>query len=362
MRLKKTVKLLLAQVFYYSGIAGFIRRHRPCKGVKILAYHRVNRPRMDPLGMAISPRDFAIHMSYLAASYKVISMSQAVESLGQDLANTVVVSFDDGYADNYFNAFPVLKRNALPAIVFLTAGPIDERGHLWYDQVVQALITCQSSSLDLSAFGLGRWTVATQQQKLRAARFLVHYAKKNLDQSQLRMLLQLLEEQGNGGKGIASEMMTWDQINEMKNSGIEFGAHTLTHVILSGVEREVQVEEIQKSREIIERHTGKPVVFFAYPNGEADDFTSETIDLLKSAGFQAACTLIPGWNTGGDPFVLKRIGVDEDFTGYGSFGTKAIFACELAGLFDFFLLRRRSPEREHGNEHIPAGRNSEKAG
>ncbi|HNW60199.1 MAG TPA: polysaccharide deacetylase family protein [bacterium] len=345
MRLRKLAKLALALICYYSGLVGWMRRFRPRRGIVILAYHRVAALREDPLGMAISPRDFEIQMRYLAAHHTVLSLSAAVDAPGSQALNTVVLSFDDGYADNYTHAFPVLQREGLPAIIFLTATPIEERGHLWYDRLVNSILFCPAGQLDLGDHG-GSWPLQTVPQKAAAARALAHQAKAAKDWQRTRALISQLEALCPGSRSLPSAMLTWDQARAMQQGGIEFGAHTMTHPILSALTGAEQREEIEGSRDMIARRLGEPVRFFAFPNGEKDDYTEATIHHLRSTGFRAACTLIPGINDGGDPFQLKRLGIDADHTGYRSFGTKAIFACELAGIFDWLLRRSHRPQKQ----------------
>ncbi|HPN33608.1 MAG TPA: polysaccharide deacetylase family protein [bacterium] len=341
MSLKKLIKLLISQILYYAGVVFLVEKVASAKGVIILAYHRVNEGAEDPLNMTISPRDFEIQMKYLAAHYSPITMSDLWDRPNGKGPAGVVVSFDDGYADNYHRAFPILQRYAVPAIFFLTVEPIENRTSLWYDRICQSIFSCQGEPLDLSTFGLADKVAVDERQKTKTAKALVLYAKKNLDRPQIDALIHYLQRHCPSGDACRSEMLTWDQVREMADAGMEFGAHTMTHAILSRLDPEEQRWEIQQSKEKIEHRLGRPVYFFSYPNGGPCDYTDQTVSLLEAVGFRAACTLTPGNADASRPYALPRIGIDEAYTGYHSIGTKAVFACELAGIFDLFLRKRR---------------------
>ena len=344
MNKRKIIKLLTSLILYYSGLVPLLRKFLPRRGVIILAYHRIYSLDVDPLGMAISPRDFAIHMKYIAGHYRPVSLSTAVEELDKEPLNTVVISFDDGYEDNYRYAFPVLRQNCVPAIIFLTVGPIEKRESLWYDRIVAAIMNSTGSYLDLTAFGLNSWSLSERSHRVACAQEVAQLVKRNLDRKQILALIHNLEAQADTTAGFQMEMLTWDQIREMNSAGIEFGAHTVNHPIMAILPPEEQQEEISEAKRRIEKETGRSVHFFAYPNGEAADFNEHTIELLKSSGYRAAVTLIPGENRGVNQYTLRRIGIDDGHTGVKSFGTKAVFACELSGVFDFLLRARRSQE------------------
>jgi len=343
MSLKKVTKLLISQFLYYTGVVFLVEKVAPARGVIILAYHRVKEGAADPLNMTISPRDFEIQIKYLAAHYVPIRLADVWQRLNEPGPARVVITFDDGYADNYHHALPILQRHAVPAIFFLAVGPIENRTSLWYDRICRSIFSCQGEALDLSAFGLSEKTVADDRQKAKTAKALVLYAKKNLDRHQTDALIRYLQRHCPGGDAGRSEMLTWEQVREMADAGMEFGAHTMTHAILSGLTQDEQRWEIQQSKEKIEHRLGRPIHFFSYPNGEPCDYTDQTVSELESVGFRAACTLTSGDADAGHPYALPRIGIDEAHTGYHSLGSKAIFACELAGIFDFFLRKRRHP-------------------
>jgi peptidoglycan/xylan/chitin deacetylase (PgdA/CDA1 family) len=122
------------------------------------------------------------------------------------------------------------------------------------------------------------------------------------------------------------EPLSWDEAREMGRHGIEFGAHTRSHPILSRLANRAEVAaEVVGSRERVEAELGGPVLHFCYPNGMAEDFTAETVDVVREAGFVTAVTAQSGLNAAGaDRFRLRRIAQDSD-------SPEARFASRVAG-------------------------------
>ena len=123
--------------------------------------------------------------------------------------------------------------------------------------------------------------------------------------------------------------LSWEQIREMSRNGIFFGAHTVTHPILTRVPEEQAREEIAKSKERIESEIHKPVYGFCYPNGTEEDFDASIVEILKNCGFAYAVTTIWGSNNArSDLFLLKRVepNLNDDIVN---------FECLLSGGFEF---------------------------
>jgi len=189
--------------------------------------------------------DFENQMRFLSKAYSPISLERVAQHIqnGTSLpAKAIAVTFDDGYQDNYENAYPVLKEYNIPATMFLTTGFI--------------------GTGEIPAWEKGYYTA---EQAL---------------------------------------MLSWKQVREMSDSGISFGSHTLTHPFLTSIPRKQVEKEIHLSKVIIEQQIGKPVTTFAYPSG---DFNSDTKGIVKEAGYSAAVSTMPGYNSAHDDvYALKR--------------------------------------------------------
>ena len=167
----------------------------------------------------------------------------------------------------------------------------------------------EGQTLSISGNGIVReFSTHSDPDKLTTIPLLKEWLKNLPDEERVRILNELEKMAPASLIQKNDLMMTWDQARAMSKTGIEFGAHTVSHPILSKTGDKELEKEILESKQRIEEMTGQPVSLFAYPNGEAGDFDQRAIDLLKTSGFIAACSTIYGVNNGiKAPFVLKRI-------------------------------------------------------
>jgi peptidoglycan/xylan/chitin deacetylase (PgdA/CDA1 family) len=253
---------------------------------------------------------FRRQMDYLAANFAALSLEEAVARLKRkDLPdNAVVVTFDDGYRDNYSNAFPILKEFSIPATIFLTTGVIGSERVIWHDRVFSAFRETRVPSL----IGIGgtskNYSLTTLDGKLFALREFLRLVFSQKEDERLRWIDWLIDElQVTDRKLVSGLMLSWDEARRMLNDGIAFGSHTVTHPILSRQSREEVWQELWQSKQDIENNLGARVVTFAYPNGNVGDFDESTKDLLREAGYQCAVTTCSGSNDcDQDLFELRR--------------------------------------------------------
>jgi peptidoglycan/xylan/chitin deacetylase (PgdA/CDA1 family) len=229
---------------------------------------------------------------HLSVNYKVMPLAEMMNQLdaGQALPRgAVAITFDDGLASNYHLAFPVLKELGLPATIFLATGFLDHTHPLWF-QEVDVILRARGASKDELSQTLSRL--------------------KTLPDPEMRAQIAKLGPAAAGTAPASTLPLTWDQVREMKASGlIEFGGHTHTHPILAQCTAEQQAEEIRKCRERITSELGAAPTLFAYPNGGAADFTEETRRLLAEQGFTSAFTMMPARVTAASPrHALPRYG------------------------------------------------------
>lgn len=277
---------------FHAAGGTWLTRYRYRNGVRILMYHRF--PQTHAL------EEQCIH---LTRYYRPVSMSQVGSwaDNGEEIpANAIVVTVDDGYRDFYTEAFPVLSRYSIPAIVYLATDMLDQRSCLWVDWV---RVLFQSA---------GKGADAAFQEKERL--------KRLPNEERLARLERLPGELGiSPAPDLPKDLepLHWGEVREMSGKGIEFGAHTMSHPILARLEsREKLKNELAGSKARIEAETGAPVRHFCYPNGLAADFTQETLSVLAECGYQTSVVGEMGINyPGANPYLLRRIGMEPDFRG-----------------------------------------------
>jgi peptidoglycan/xylan/chitin deacetylase (PgdA/CDA1 family) len=229
----------------------------------ILAYHQIGD---QGLPGQVSVQHFREHLDFLSAGCRLVALSdglQALQSRSPSQSPAVAITFDDGYRDNFTQAFPLILRYRTPATIFVATGLIA------------------------------------------------------------------------AGKYKDQPMLTTAQIREMADHGVAFGAHTVSHAILSALSPEAAASEISVSKAHIEQLTGREATAFAYPNGRAGDFTDANVSAVRACGFRCGVTTIHGANAPTrNPFLLRRIGLGD--------WTATELAIRMSGLVDLPIVAKQT--------------------
>jgi peptidoglycan/xylan/chitin deacetylase (PgdA/CDA1 family) len=285
----------------------FVQRKR-ARNLQILVYHRVN-DQGDSFFPAVPMDQFAAQMEYLAANCFPCPLEEAVQRLKHnDLPErAVVVTFDDGYRDNYQYAWPILRRFRIPATIFLAAGAIGS-GRIWHERVFRAFRTTQAVKLERFPDRESSYPLTSLEARLNAQSRALRFLWELTDEERLRWINRLEERLGMGDPGESEAILLgWDEISVMSESGVSFGSHTISHPILSKSPEEKLKEEIEGSKKIIENKIKRAVSSFAYPVGRKQDFNDRVKAMVKEAGYQCALTTVFGVNEPGqDLFELRR--------------------------------------------------------
>lgn len=276
--------------------------------LSILIFHRV-LPQQDPLlgGDVPDMHEFEAQMRWMRDWFNVLPLRQAVEMLqaGTIPPRAAAITFDDGYADNEAVAAPILRRLGMTATFFVSTGYVDG-DCMWNDRVVEALRACRCAELDLRELGLGRYALATLEERRQAVISLILDVKHFEAERRASVVQEIVRLTGAvEPRGL---MMNPDQVRNLRTLGMDVGAHTVTHPILTRVSAEVARAEILGSRQRLEDVLQQPVPLFAYPNGHPHhDYAAEHVAMVRECGFRAAVTTAPGVaSTRSDPWQLPR--------------------------------------------------------
>ena len=262
----------------------------------ILAYHRIARVTRDTHLLSVDPDNFADHMDHLRRHVDIVPLAGIRQRSSRQ---RVILTFDDGYADNAGVAKSILDGMGLPATFFVTAGMLGNSRQFWWDRLETLLF---SSSLDFESLevelGGRRATldVRTDQARERAHRVL----HTRLRQRPVREIERFLDDLMNElniptSQGEAHRIMSQQELLSLSRSHLfEVGAHTVSHPLLSAQSLDEQRREISESRSILEDLTRLRVQAFSYPFGGRDAFSRATIKLVEQAGYTFACTGLSG--------------------------------------------------------------------
>lgn len=274
---------------------------------RILCYHRVNNDR-DPYFPSMPVAVFEQQMRHVARYHRVVPLTQLVDHLASASTEPVLaITFDDGYRDNFENAFPTLQRHGLPATIFLTTGGLDSGEPLWFERLASAIQTTARESLDVEQ-PPGRLRLRNQEERLRANKELFTRLRQMPGAERQSCLMKILRDLHSADAAARrNTMLAWDQVRQMKQHGIEFGGHTVTHPYLSRLPAEEVGWEVSECKRRIEAELQSEVIHFAYPNGRTEDFTALSKATLRDAGYQTAVTTIWGVNDAStDRMELRR--------------------------------------------------------
>jgi peptidoglycan/xylan/chitin deacetylase (PgdA/CDA1 family) len=275
--------------------------------LSILIFHRV-LAHADPLFPDLpDARRFGAMLDWLRTWFNVLPLDQAARQLAQGTLpeRAAAITFDDGYADNEAVGLPELARRNLPATFFVATGFLDG-GRMWNDTVIESIRACREESLDLEPLGLGRVPLRSAAER-RAA----------IDACIDRIKYMPAGPRNQAAEGVALAagvtpptdlMMTSDAVRRLHRTGMQVGAHTITHPILARLTPEEAMSEMQGSRLRLEGIVDAPITAFAYPNGRpGEDYLPEHAGLARDLGFESAVSTQRGAaSMGVDPMQLPR--------------------------------------------------------
>ena len=292
------------------------RRH-----VTIVMYHGVVRAPLDvPDRCFVDEQTFARQMEYLKRDFDVIPLRHVVDRLrnGQVRRPTAAITFDDGYQNNYDVAWPILRAAGLPATIFLVTGLMDTSDLVWSCRLHRAITETSKSEFEWAQcqFDL-RGSAARARAAVALKRRLKTLRPENLATELAGMLRALGDDPARAAERESPfRMLDRHAIVEMSRSGlVDFGAHTCSHPILSLLSDEDCRREVTDSVAAVAHVTGRPCTLFAYPNGQAQDYSATVIDAVAAAGIQTAVTTMTRQNDAATPpLELGRYNVGSDLT------------------------------------------------
>lgn len=256
-RYAKTLVLTFLSLAGYALLLPFwriVREYCSGKEFRVLNYHSVSSVRRHET--SVSPQAFDRHIRCIMRKYEVLPLSQLIHLPESELTQysrpLVALTFDDGYADNLYDAAPVLQQHGATATCFIVTSHIG------------------------------------------TSNLLPHDAGSSLDSARL---------------------MSWEEVVCLTERGFSIGSHGMTHIRLGKADCTRVRDEVWKSKLEIEDRIHTAVQLIAFPFGRRGDYDKRSVTEAKAAGYLGTATAVYGWNHfGGKSFKLKRIGVESSDT------------------------------------------------
>jgi peptidoglycan/xylan/chitin deacetylase (PgdA/CDA1 family) len=330
------VKSAFASTLHRSGLLSTLIDRRLRERAVVLTYHRVipaseiaDSP-SNP-GIVVSSRAFEAQMSCLRRHFTPLSLDRFISMAtgGESFEpRSCLVTFDDGWRDNFEHALPILKKYEVPAVLYLATGFIGSERTFWQESMAGALLKIRRrrERIELSPeLEAVRPCLAAADDVARAAITRLVSSFKHADQEKIDRFQAELERLAGGPPVKVRHFMDWDEVAAMRQAGVELGCHGVNHLLLTddGTDAAFEAEE---SRRVLQEKTGAPPSSFCYPNG---DYDRNVIEAVRRAGFSVAFSTDRVYvSRADDPYLLKRNNICEDAT-----RTVPMFLARIAGLW-----------------------------
>ena len=321
MRKKELLSIIMNYAIPQQGLAKM--KSLISNDLIILAYHRVKdienpeQYSFDDELISASTDQFEHQMYYIRKYYNPISESQLLDAIERNIKlpkRSVLVTFDDGFDDNYLYAFPILKKYSIPAVIFLATDFIGSNEPIWFDWLAALVFSSKAKIIKVNKLDV-EYVRGNKLQNRKILTDLIVRIRKEENSSRLEIIEQLKNDYSNQLSVDYSESrgLTWDQITEMNDSGITFGSHTVTHPILSRLNNEELVIELTKSKKIIEEKLDIIVNSIAYPTGMADSISDGVVYHAQHIGYKIGYSYIHGNNriSSFNVFSMKRLHIES---------------------------------------------------
>jgi len=290
------------------------------RGLLVVNYHRIGTSAgnlFDDGAFSAVPEEFDAQVAYLSRRFRLLSLSELLElsrNRFQFPERCALITFDDGYKDNFEFAFPILRKHSASAVFFVATDYVENPRLTWWDHIAYVIKQTQRQTLVLDTNPPVMIDLAKTPREKAILQILRVFKSASManEAGFLSQLEQAAEVQVDRTALGRTLFMTWSNLNQLVASGMSIGSHTHTHQILAQLLEADQRQELGLSRELLECHLRTPVLSVSYPVGGQDKFTATTKRLCKELGYALGFSFYRGINRQGrtDPLDIKRIGID----------------------------------------------------
>ncbi|MGB2635566.1 MAG: polysaccharide deacetylase family protein [Candidatus Acidiferrum sp.] len=304
------------------GLTAVLRLLPEQPSLVVLNYHRIGDAKASPWDSGVFSADvdqFRDQIAYLKSRHPILNLEQAlafVEGRAKLNGTSVLITFDDGYLDNYELAFPILRNFQVPATFFLPTSFIGTSRIPWWDTIAYLLKRCQKTSISLEyptrrTFNLDRASIASTIVQILD----LYKSPATADGERLLSELESVTGEQRPGKSTRC-FLDWEEAREMLAGGMSVASHTDTHDVLSKKPLADQAADLIRARDILTERLQATGDVLAYPIGSRDAFNDDTIRALENAGYRAAFSFYGGFNLPGrtQRYDIRRFSVNRDTT------------------------------------------------
>jgi peptidoglycan/xylan/chitin deacetylase (PgdA/CDA1 family) len=313
-------KAIATRLLCRSGLRVLLSRAIEWSGVLVLNYHRVGDSNESPFDRGLWSADaeaFTDQIRFCKSQLEVITPDDIPRVVANGSGRHALITFDDGYRDNYETAFPILKAEGVPATFFISTGFVDAPQLPWWDEIAWMVRMSRRERIELPGWiPLPSFDEPNREEALR----ILLRAYKTMPEESTGRFLNAIGEATRSGRCDADVgigfWMTWDMLREMRASGMTVAGHTVTHPVLARAPLARQREEILGCGTRLAEEMREPMRYFSYPVGGPSTFNSVTQDCLREAGVRYAFSYYGGFRRFGDwnNYDVRRVAVETYLT------------------------------------------------
>jgi peptidoglycan/xylan/chitin deacetylase (PgdA/CDA1 family) len=314
-RSKRDVLAACSKSIGFTNLLGLLRT-KP--GLLALNYHRIGVGEDSPYDSGVfsaTAEEFDAHVRFLKRHFHVARLDEAievVEGARKPRGTVVLLTFDDGYLDNYEIAFPVLSAHGVQGVFFLPTSFIGTNRIPWWDLIASIIKRSRKSAFQLSYPSFHQFDIARDGVLAVVEQVLWVFKREAAEDTEC--FLTALEEACDSPRPDECQrcFLNWEEASAMLRGGMAIGSHTHNHEILSRLSEEQQLEELVSSKGILEQRLGVPIHAVSYPVGLPESFSSATQAAAERARYRAAFSFYGGCNSFGatERYDVRRYAVN----------------------------------------------------
>ena len=326
-KLKYVIKLIVAYCLYLTGILYICKMIWLKNKAIVLMYHRVlsgpeKRKSFSHDGIIVDKNTFEKQIRFLKKTFNVLSLDEfhnRIQIRKPFERYSCLITFDDGWRDNFTHAYPVLKKYKLPAVIFLPVDYIGKNNQFWQEKLIGLLYSVYHSKKPDVQELINKYNLkevfkhSDGELRLNIHEFVSQKKSESLDNIE-KIISDISINLGPpaSAKNNIDTFLDWDQVEHMAKDGISFGSHGVNHKILTKISLDEVTNEIKQSKIKIENQLDSTASSFTYPNG---DYSESIVNQVRANGYQLAFSTENGFVTSSDnPFTLKRINIHNDIS------------------------------------------------
>jgi peptidoglycan/xylan/chitin deacetylase (PgdA/CDA1 family) len=263
----------------------------------------------------VTTTQFEKQIKLLLKKYRPLKISDFTNPEG-NIQGGFLITFDDGFRNNFKYAFPLLQKYRLQGCFFVTTDYLGSNEYIWTEQVTLLIQRTKKSKIELHLDKKYLLELNGSQKREHASVAIRRYLKKAPPSRVQEVLGEMKSQLNDVSLNIKEEdkerykFMTWNEAKQMSESGQVIGSHTKSHFIVSTLSEEDSWEELKSSKEEIERNIGTKCISMSYPNGEREDYSETQKNQLQKLGYKCAFTQVPLFNSRNtDRFEIRRVNI-----------------------------------------------------